>query len=363
MPKLFIIGFGYSAGFLAKELVPQGWQVVGTRRSPSTPSYHLLGSDDSDDSVPILAYPAGNQAIPPALLDELPTASHLLITVPPTADGCPVAHDFASLSLSLPALRWIGYCSATNVYGDHGGDWVDEDSPCKAKPGSRGGNRLLAEQQWRQLAADKGWPAPIVFRLAGIYGPGRSALDRVARAIALQDDSQLVQDEPLDSQLVSVPAGGLPPVSDNLPPIGSGAMVSRIHVVDIARLIAASMMQQSCNPPPHTSQKAAYKIYNVADSLPAPTDTVLAYAASLLGHSVPASLLGHGLDNRPPTASASIESKKVDGQRILQELNATLCYPSYREGLQAISAQNTCAQAVADKPTLIPTIPFPPSFS
>jgi nucleoside-diphosphate-sugar epimerase len=203
------------------------------------------------------------------------------------------------------------------------------------------------------LAADKGWPAPIVFRLAGIYGPGRSALDRVARAIALQDDGQLV----------SVPAGGLPPVSDNLPPIGSGAMVSRIHVVDIARLIAASMMQQSCNPPPHTSQKAAYKIYNVADSLPAPTDTVLAYAASLLGHSVPASLLGHGLDNRPPPAFASIESKKVDGQRILQELNATLCYPSYREGLQAISAQNTCAQAVADKPTLIPTIPFPPSFS
>lgn len=344
MPKLLIVGFGYSAGFLAKELVPQGWQVVGTRRSPSTPSHPLLGSDDSDDSVPILAYSAGNHAIPPALLDQLPTVSHLLITVPPTADGCPVARDFASLSLSLPALRWIGYCSATNVYGDHSGAWVDEDSPCKAKPGSRGGNRLLAEQQWQQLAADKGWPAPIVFRLAGIYGPGRSALDRVARAISSKDD-------------------GLPPVSDNLPPIGSGAMVSRIHVVDIARLLAASMVQQSCNPPLQTSQKAADKIYNLADSLPAPTDAVLAYAASLLGLPAPT----NQPDRLKESTTAAVESKKVDAQRILQALHATLCYPSYREGLQAIAAQNTAAQNIAHEPAPTPKTPLlspsPPSLS
>jgi nucleoside-diphosphate-sugar epimerase len=336
MPKLLIVGFGYSAGFLAKELVPQGWQVVGTRRSPSTPSHHLLGSDDSDDSVPILAYSAGNHAIPPALLDELPTVSHLLITVPPTADGCPVARDFASLSLSLPALRWIGYCSATNVYGDHGGAWVNEDSPCKAKPGSRGGNRLLAEQQWQQLAADTGWPAPIIFRLAGIYGPGRSALDRVAQAVSSKDDGQLV----------SASAGGSPPVSDNLPPIGSGAMVSRIHVVDIARVIAASMMQQSCNPPLQTSQKAADKIYNVADSLPAPTDAVLAYAASLLGLPAPT----NQPDRLKESTTATVESKKVDAQRILQALHATLCYPSYREGLQAIAAQTLSAPNSLPKP-------------
>ncbi len=336
MPKLLIVGFGYSAGFLAKELRPQGWQLVGTRRSPSTPSHHLLGSDDSDNSVPILAYSAGNHAIPPALLDQLPTVSHLLITVPPTADGCPVARDFASLSLSLPALRWIGYCSATNVYGDHGGAWVDEDSPCKAKPGSRGGNRLLAEQQWQQLAADKGWPAPIIFRLAGIYGPGRSALDRVARAVSSKDDGQLV----------SASAGGSPPVSDNLPPIGSGAMVSRIHVVDIARLIAASMMQQSCNPPLQTSQKAADKIYNVADSLPAPTDAVLAYAASLLGLPAPT----NQPDRLKESTTATVESKKVDAQRILQALHATLCYPSYREGLQAIAAQTLSAPNSLPKP-------------
>ena len=336
MPKLLIVGFGYSAGFLAKELVPQGWQVVGTRRSPSTPSHHLLGSDDSDNSVPILVYSAGNHAIPPALLDELPTVSHLLITVPPTADGCPVARDFASLSLSLPALRWIGYCSATNVYGDHGGAWVDEDSPCKAKPGSRGGNRLLAEQQWQQLADDTGWPAPIIFRLAGIYGPGRSALDRVAQAVSSKDDGQLV----------SASAGGSPPVSDNLPPIGSGAMVSRIHVVDIARLIAASMMQQSCNPPLQTSQKAADKIYNVADSLPAPTDAVLAYAASLLGLPAPT----NQPDRLKESTTATVESKNVDAQRILQALHATLCYPSYREGLQAIAAQTLSAPNSLPKP-------------
>jgi hypothetical protein len=330
MPKLLIVGFGYSAGFLAKELRPQGWQLVGTRRSPSTPSHPLLGSDDSDDSVPILAYSAGNHAIPPALLDELPTVSHLLITVPPTADGCPVAQDFASLSLSLPALRWIGYCSATNVYGDHDGAWVNEDSSCKAKPGSRGGNRLLAEQQWQQLAADKGWPAPMVFRLAGIYGPGRSALDRVARAVSSKD-------------------GGLPPVSDNLPPIGSGAMVSRIHVVDIARLLAASMVQQASAKPAHPHSASLNDqaiIYNLADSLPAPTDAVLAYAASLLGLPAP---------TNPPirmdrATTAAVESKKVDAQRILQALHATLCYPSYREGLQAIAAQTLFAPNSLPKP-------------
>lgn len=338
MPKLLIVGFGYSAGFLAKELRPQGWQLVGTRRSPSTPSHPLLGSDDSDDSVPILVYSAGNHAIPPALLDQLPTVSHLLITVPPTADGCPVAQDFANLTpQSLPTLRWIGYCSATNVYGDHGGAWVNEDSPCKAKPGSRGGNRLLAEQQWQQLAADKGWPAPIVFRLAGIYGPGRSALDRVARAVSSKDDGQLV----------SASAGALPPVSDNLPPIGSGAMVSRIHVVDIARLIAASMVQQASAKPAHphsASLNAQAIIYNLADSLPAPTDAVLAYAASLLGLPAPT----NPPDRPKESTTAAVESKKVDAQRILQALHATLCYPSYREGLQAIAAKRSL------HPTLCP---------
>lgn len=331
MPKLLIVGFGYSAGFLAKELRPQGWQLVGTRRSPSTSSHPLLGSDDSDNSVPILAYQAGNHAIPPALLDELPTVSHLLIMVPPTADGCPVARDFASQPpLSLPALRWIGYCSATNVYGDHGGAWVNEDSPCKAKPGSRGGNRLLAEQQWQQLAADKGWPAPIVFRLAGIYGPGRSALDRVAQAVNFRDDA-------------------LSPVSDNLPPIGSNAMVSRIHVVDIARLLAASMVQQASAKPanPHSaSLNDQAIIYNLADSLPAPTDAVLAYAASLLGLPAPT----NPPDRPKESTTATVESKKVDAQRILQALHATLCYPSYREGLQAIAAQTLSAPNSLPKP-------------
>jgi uncharacterized protein YbjT (DUF2867 family) len=294
--QLVILGFGYVAGFLVGRL-RQGWPemgVVGTRRHS--------GGGDAD--VMIHAYHAGQYALPPALLAALQDATHLLITLPPDQDGCPAARDLVAQlgegAPLMPQLRWLGYCSATNVYGDHQGDWVDEDSACLAVAGSLGARRLVAEQQWAQLAQSMGWPAPYRFRLAGIYGPGRSVLNRL-----------------IDGQPLTAFANTMP--------------VSRIHVADIAQLIAASM----ASPPEHT----AGRIYNLSDQDPAPSVELLRYAAGLLKIPLPEDLAeDSATPHNPAPNPVGRDRKRVDGRRILQDLERPLCYPTYRQGLQAIAA-------------------------
>ena len=204
-----------------------------------------------------------------------------------------------ALSLCEPLLRqahWLGYLSTTGVYGDHGGGWVDEDTP--PKPGQpRSIERLATERAWQAMARDAGVPLTI-FRLPGIYGPGRSPIDQVKAGTARRIDKP-------------------------------GQVFSRIHVADIAGAALKAMTA------PHRGD-----IYNVVDDLPVSTGEVVAFACELLGRPVPPSI---PWDEIAPTMSPMArsfyaENRRVRNERMKRDLGVVLRYPTYREGLRAIAA-------------------------
>ncbi len=219
-------------------------------------------------------------------------ATHLLISIPPDAAGCPVFDSHGAEIAALRDLRWIGYLSSTNVYGDRAGGWVDETMPTEPS-GERGRRRVAAEAAWRALGERSGIPVQI-FRLAGIYGPGRSALDALragtARRIVKPDQ-----------------------------------VFSRIHVADLATVLEASI-----------AQPRAGAIYNVCDDAPSPPDEVIAYAAVLLGVAPPPLEDFATAALSPMARSFYDDSKRVSNRRIKEELGVSLRYPSYREGLAAL---------------------------
>jgi nucleoside-diphosphate-sugar epimerase len=189
-------------------------------------------------------------------------------------------------------IAWAGYLSTTGVYGDHGGDWVDEDTPLHPTT-ERGRRRVSAETAWRALARDTGLPLHI-FRLAGIYGPGRGPFEKVRNGTARRI-------------------------------IKPGQVFSRIHVEDIAQVLAASIARPN-----------AVRAYNVCDNDPAPPQDVIAYAAELLGMPLPPEVPFDEANLGPMAASFYAESKKVPNDRIKDELGVQLLYPTYREGLWAV---------------------------
>ena len=222
-------------------------------------------------------------------------ATHLLLSAPPDEDGDPVlkAHA-ADLARLVRRFSWVGYLSTTGVYGDRQGGWVDEATP--VNPGSgRSRRRVAAEQAWRALWHDAGLPVHI-FRLPGIYGPGRSALDAVRQGRAHRVDKP-------------------------------GQLFSRIHVEDIATTLRASMAR----PNPGS-------IYNVADDEPAPAHEVTAYACALLGIEPPPLIPVEKAGLSPMARSFYAESRRVRNDRIKLDLGVTLAYPDYRAGLDAILA-------------------------
>ncbi|RBI85471.1 SDR family NAD(P)-dependent oxidoreductase [Rhodosalinus halophilus] len=277
---LLSLGHGYSARALARLLAPQGWRIIGTTRSAEKADRLAA------EGVEPLIWPGAD--LRPALAD----ATHLLSSVGPDAEGDPVlrAADEA-IAEAAPHLEWAGYLSTTGVYGDHQGRWVDETTPPAPAKG-RSDRRLEAERAW---AAVPGLPLH-VFRLSGIYGPGRSALDRLRAGTA----RRIVKE---------------------------GQVFSRIHVDDIAQVLAASIAR----PNPGA-------VYNVADDEPAPADEVIAYAAELLGLPVPRAIPFEEAELSPMAAGFYAESRRVRNDRIKRELGVRLLYPDYRAGLQAILA-------------------------
>ncbi len=260
MPHLFAFGFGYSAKALALRLAPQGWTVAGTTRSAPLPY-------DGADAV--------------------------LVAAPPTSEGCPgLAALGPALTERPPA--WIGYLSTTGVYGDRGGGWVFETSDLRAHS-PEGARRAAAEADWLRFGAEAG-AAATVFRLPGIYGPGRSAFDRLREGTA----RRLVK---------------------------PGHVFSRIHVDDLAAGLAASI-----------AQPRAGAIYNLCDDEPAPAEAVTAYAAALLGVEPPPQEPFDAAVLSPVAQRFWGESKRVGNARAKAELGWRPAYPSYREGLRAVLA-------------------------
>ncbi len=281
---LLSFGHGYSARALARLLIPQGWTIIGTTRS--TEKARRL----SDDGVTPLIWP-GDDPRP-----AVETATHVLTSVSPGPDGDPVLADLAdALARRAPALKWAGYLSTTGVYGDHAGGWVDEDTPLTPST-ERGRLRVLAETQWRALAETSGLPLHI-FRLAGIYGPGRGPFSKVRNGTARRI-------------------------------IKPGQVFSRIHVDDIAQVLAASIA--------HPNPGA---VYNLCDDDPARPQDVIAHAAELLGQPLPPEVDYDTADMSPMARSFYAESKRVRNDRIKSELGVELIHPDYRVGLAALLAQ------------------------
>ena len=282
-PTLLSFGHGYTARALASRLMAKDWRVIGTtRREERAAEIRATGAEAT-------IWPGGDLA---KVFEE---ATHLLTSVSPNEEGDPVLGELSDeISQAAPRIRWAGYLSTTGVYGDREGGWVDEDSPCT--PTTRRGQwRLAAETAWQSLAKDCGLPLHI-FRLAGIYGPGRGPFAKVRNGTARRI-------------------------------IKPGQVFSRIHVEDIASVLAASIQS------PRPGQ-----IYNVCDDLAAPPQDVIAYAAELLSLPVPQAVDHEKADLSPMARSFYAESKRVSNARIREELGVTLRYPTYREGLAALLA-------------------------
>ncbi|NCU19423.1 SDR family oxidoreductase [Candidatus Falkowbacteria bacterium] len=278
MKTLLSLGHGYSAAALARRLIPQGWRVIGTTRSAAK-AQRLRA-----EGVEPLIWPGAD--IGPALAQ----ATHLLTSVPPDATDDPVLRALAPQLAAARHLEWVGYLSTTGVYGDHQGGWVDEATPLT--PGTeRGGARVRAEAGWQAL----GLPLHI-FRLAGIYGPGRGPFEKVRDGSARRI-------------------------------IKPGQVFSRIHVEDIGAVLEASITR----PNPGA-------VYNVCDDDPAPPEDVLAHAATLLGLPPPPEIPWDQARMTPMALSFYAESKRVRNDRIKNELGVRLTYPDYRSGLAAVLA-------------------------
>ncbi len=278
---LLCIGCGYTARALARRLRPEGWRILGTTRTPEK------AAALAEAGIAPLIW-SGDGPLP-----QLAEASHLLISAAPGPGGDPVLAALgADIARIAPRLAWVGYLSTTGVYGDHQGGWVDEDSPLT--PGTeRGRARVRAEAQW---AAVPGLPLHI-FRLAGIYGPGRGPFAKVRAGTARRI-------------------------------VKPGQLFSRAHVGDIARVLTASIAR----PDPGA-------IYNVCDDDPAPPEDVIAEAARLLGLPPPPEEPFESAEMTAMARSFYAESKRVRNDRIKSELGVHLRYPTYREGLAALLAE------------------------
>lgn len=259
---LLVFGPGYTASRLMIRLRDKGWRVEGVARNPAP------GILDLDDAA--------------AVRSGMGRATHILSSIPPGAMGDPVFTRYADMIASAPA-RWVGYLSSTGVYGDAGGGWVDESA---ATGGGRRSARTEADAQWQALRGDVR-----VFRLPGIYGPGRSALERVAEGRAHRID--------LPTQVFS-----------------------RVHVDDIGSGIIASF-------------DGPAGVYNLADDLPCAQNRVIEAASALLGRAPPPlqSLDEAGLS--PQALAFYAENRRVANGKAKRLLGWRPRYPTYREGLRA----------------------------
>lgn len=294
MTGLLALGLGYSAAELGRGLLAEGWPVRGTARDAARRAALRAAGFEAQP------FP-GDAAAAGALLAGM---SHVLVTAAPGEAGDPVLAAFAE-ALRRAAARpgWLGYLSTTAVYGDLGGGWADEDTA--PAPGSeRGRRRLAAERAWQRLGEELGI-AVHVFRLPGIYGPGRSALDAVRAGRALRIDKP-------------------------------GQVFCRIHVADIAATLRASM-----------AAPRAGAVYNVVDDLPAAQHEIVAYACTLLGAPVPPLIPYEAAAERlsPMGRGFYGESRRVRNARIKRELGVTLRHPDYRAGLRAILAAEAASPA------------------
>jgi len=280
---LFVFGFGYSARATAMRLRDQGTKISATCRSEE--KRDELIAEGIDAHIFSREHP-----LDAAGLAALGASSHLLSSVPPDADGDSVADLHGSDILAAVSFNWIGYLSTTGVYGDRDGAEVDETSALEPT-GERGQRRVDAEAQWFAM----GDAGPVhSFRLAGIYGPTRNAIETVRKGRARRV-------------------------------VKPGQVFSRIHLDDIVAILLASMAKPN-----------AGTAYNCCDDDPAPPQDVITYACELLGVAPPPAVPIEEADLSPMARSFYRDNKRVSNARIKDELGVELRWPSYREALREL---------------------------
>ncbi len=283
--KLFCFGYGYCAEHLAKELLKDdgNWKIAGTTRDRY--KKQELKESGIDGYLFDYDHPLGDP------IHALRDTTHLLISTPPYSDGGPAFMAHAADIAKSSSIEWIGYLSSTSVYGNRDGDWVDETS--ELKPSTiRGSRRAAAEQQWYSLFRNHDIPVHI-FRLSGIYGPGRSAIDTVKANVARRIDKP-------------------------------GQAFSRVHIDDVVQVLKASIEHPSPG-----------SVYNVCDDDHAPGHKVIEYACKLLHYEPPPLVSFYEADLAPIARSFYTENKRVKNDKIKEELGITLKYPSFKSGLES----------------------------
>jgi len=283
--NLFCFGLGFSAAHLVNAYRDRFSRVIGTTRSPEKRDQlaangieaRLFGGGHDDERI----------------VGDLAECDALLISASPEEGVDPVLQAYGDIIATSPRLSWIGYLSTIGVYGDQGGRWIDESEP--ANPGSkRSRERVAVEEEWLALGRRTGKPVQI-FRLAGIYGPGRNAIRQLKAGTARRI-------------------------------IKPGQVFNRIHVEDIARTLLASMEK------PRNGA-----IYNVCDDEPAPPQDVITFAAERLGIAPPPEVSFEEADLSPMGRSFYGECKRVSNRLIREELGVTMAYPTYREAMRDLA--------------------------
>jgi nucleoside-diphosphate-sugar epimerase len=274
--QILVFGLGYTGTAIAKACVAAGLAAIGTVRDAGRSADGGIVRIDFSDAD-----------------DAIASATHLLSTVPPDASGDPVlVHHRDAIASARP--QWIGYLSTTGVYGDRNGGWIDEDT-APSPMSDRSRRRIAAEEEWRRFA-DR--CAVDIFRLGGIYGPGRSAFDDLRAGKARRV-------------------------------IKPGHTFGRIHRDDIVCAVLAAMRQE---------RTAGARILNLVDDEPAESADVVAEAARLLGVALPPAVpFDEAVTTMSPMArSFWAENRKVSSQRTQQMLGLRWRYPSYRDGLRSV---------------------------
>ena len=275
MKKLLIFGYGYTSSYIAENL--------------STDQYIIVGSSRNEDQIKVTNKNINiiNMNIIEDILKKN-DLTHILISVPPDANGDIFIQNFKDHLIKNTNLEWLGYLSATNVYGDHEGRYVGELA--KTKPLTQKGiNRLLAENQWLDLQSNFKIPIKI-FRLAGIYGPDRNIKNRI-----LKKEIKNIQKE--------------------------GQFFSRVHVEDIAAIIKLSMKIRTDN-----------NIYNIADDFPSSLSEVIRYICEQNQIPIPKKINYWDIDKKKREESHFSDNKRVDNSRVKKDFSYTFKYPSFKEG-------------------------------
>lgn len=293
MTTLLLLGYGYAAERLAERHGGSFGRLLVTARTPEkVDELRQRGLD---------AQLFDGSGISSEFATALRPVTHVLSAVPPSDQGDPSLVALAPELVRSPNLAVCGYLSTTGVYGDTHGAWVDEDTPPEPN-GPRAARRLQAEQQWTSFADDNG-ALPLIFRLPGIYGPGRNTLLKLVAGEAKRV-------------------------------VKAGQVFSRIHVDDLADAVAAALLNPS-----------AGRIWNVTDDEPAPPQDVVTFAAQLLGLEPPEAVAYDEADLSPMAQSFWADNKRVANRAIKEKLGVQLSYPTYREGLTALLSDNALESA------------------